>query len=317
MCKILVKTTGLSHEEWLDYRKRGIGGSDAGAICGLNPYSSSISVFLDKISSYTNDVDNEAMRQGRDLEDYVANRFMEATKMKVRKVNVIYYCEDYPHMLANVDRMVVGENIGLECKTTNIMNANKWKDGNVPLHYQLQCHHYMAVTGAKAWYIAVVILGKEFKYVRIDRDEEIIKNLISIETDFWNNHVLTGVMPDPDGSKAADDIISEYFKTAKQESIMLQGYDDKLHRRLELAELIDKLEKEKKTIEQEIKLTMSDAESALCSDYEVSWKNVTTSKLDVERIKLEQPDIYKKYLKEFQSRRFTVKAICNNQKEVA
>ncbi len=306
--KKLVSTSNLTRDEWITYRKMGIGGSDAGAICGLNPYSSAISVFLDKLSKEPDTYDNEAMRQGRDLEDYVAKRFMEATNLKVRRVNAMYMLEDYPHMLANVDRMIVGENIGLECKTTNILNADKWKDGDVPAHYQIQCHHYMAVTGAKAWYIAVVILGKEFKYVRIDRDEEIIKNLISIETDFWNNHVLTGVMPDPDGSKAADDIINHYFKTARQERIILQGYHEKLKRRLELAVLIDKMEREKKQIEQEVKLAMAEAEIAVCGEYEVGWKNVCTSKLDVERIKQEQPEIYQDYLKEIQSRRFTVKA---------
>lgn len=308
MCKVLVKTSGLSHEDWLRYRKLGIGGSDAGAICGLNPYSTAISVFLDKTNQDTDNFDNEAMRQGRDLENYVAERFMEATGLKVRKVNAIYYNEKYPHLQANVDRMIVGQNIGLECKTTNILNADKWKDGDVPAHYQLQCHHYMAVTGAQAWYIAVVILGKEFKYVRIDRDEDIIRNLISIETDFWYNNVLAGVMPDPDGSKAADNIINQYFKTATQKCVTLPEYQDKLSRRSELSELIDRLESEKKQIEQEIKLAMADAETAACGDYEVLWKNVLTSKLDVERIKQEQPDIYRKYLKEIQSRRFTVKA---------
>lgn len=308
MCKVLVRTSGLSHEDWLRYRKLGIGGSDAGAICGLNPYSTAISVFLDKTSQDIDNYDNEAMRQGRDLEDYVAKRFMETTGLKTRRVNAIYYNENYPHLQANVDRMIVGNNIGLECKTTNILNADKWRDGNVPAHYQIQCNHYMAVTGAKAWYIAVVILGKEFKYVKIDRDEDIIKNLISIETDFWENHVLTGIMPDPDGSKVADSIINQYYKTASYKNIALPGYQDSLNRRTELAELINKLESEKKKIEQEIKLAMAEAETATCGDYEVMWKNISTSKLDVGRIKQEQPDIYNKYLKEIQSRRFTVKA---------
>ena len=306
--KKLVSTNNLSHKEWLNYRKMGIGGSDAGAICGLNPYSTAISVFLDKTSQDINEFDNEAMRQGRDLENYVAERFMEATKLKVRKANAIFINEEYPHMLANVDRMIVGKNIGLECKTTNILNADKWKDGDVPAHYQIQCHHCMAVTGANAWYIAVIILGKEFKYVKIDRDEEIIRNLISIEEDFWENHVLKGIMPDPDGSKAADEIINQYFKDTRKESIILPEYYEKLRRRGELSELIERMEKEKKTIEQEIKLAMAEAETAICGDYEIDWKNVITSKFDVERIKQEQPNLYRNYLKKIQSRRFSVKA---------
>lgn len=306
--KRLVSTKNLPHDEWIKYRKRGIGGSDAGSICGLNPYSTAISVFLDKTSQEPDTYDNEAMRQGRDLEDYVAERFMEETGLKVRRVNAIFMHEKYPYILANVDRMIVGQNVGLECKTTNILNADKWKDGDVPAHYQIQCHHYMAVTGAKAWYIAVVILGKEFKYVRIERDEEIIQNLISIETDFWFNYVKKGIMPDPDGSKVADEIINKYYKKAKNEYINLQGYQEKLKRRMELSELIDKLDKEKKQIEQEVKLAMAEAETAFCGDYEVDWKNVIMTRLDTERIKQEQPGIFKEYLKEIQSRRFTVKA---------
>ena len=198
--KRLVSTLHLEKSEWLAYRKRGIGGSDAGAVCGLNPYRTAIQVYYDKTTTEIQQTDNEAMRQGRDLEDYVARRFMEATGKKVRRANAMYYHEDHPFMLADVDRMIVGENAGLECKTASPYMEDKWKDGNVPVHYLIQCHHYMAVCGADAWYIAALILGRGFVYYRIDRDEELISNLIQIETDFWEEHVLKKVLPAPDGS---------------------------------------------------------------------------------------------------------------------
>ena len=165
--KRLVSTLNLSHEEWLRYRKRGIGGSDAGAICGLNPYVTAMQVYHDKTSDTADDTDNEAMRQGRDLEEYVSQRFMEATGKKVRRANAIFYNEDNPFMLANVDRLLVGEDAGLECKTASPYMADKWKDGEIPMHYQIQCHHYMAVCDTRAWYIAVLIYGKEFKFHKI------------------------------------------------------------------------------------------------------------------------------------------------------
>ena len=46
--KKLVSTLNLDKKEWLKYRKGGIGGSDAGAICGLNPYRTAIQVYTDK-----------------------------------------------------------------------------------------------------------------------------------------------------------------------------------------------------------------------------------------------------------------------------
>ena len=72
-----IPTAEMDRIEWLKLRKTGIGGSDAGAICGLNPYASPMSVYLDKTRNDIADEDNESMRQGRDLEDYVARRFME------------------------------------------------------------------------------------------------------------------------------------------------------------------------------------------------------------------------------------------------
>ena len=65
---------------------------------------------------------------------------------------------------------ITGEDAGLECKTANAYNADKWKGGKIPLHYVVQCYHYMAVTGKKAWYIAAVILGVDFVYYKLEWD---------------------------------------------------------------------------------------------------------------------------------------------------
>lgn len=307
--KKLVTTTNLSYEEWLQYRKQGIGGSDAGAICGLNPYSSPMSVYYDKIREDVKETDNEAMRQGRDLEDYVARRFMEATGKKVRRANAIFQHEAHPFMLANVDRMVAGEHAGLECKTANSFQSSRWKDGEIPAHYLIQCFHYMAVTGAEAWYLAVVILGREFQYRRIPRDEEIIENLIRIESDFWNNHVQAGVIPEPDGSGSCEEILKKYYPAANRQTILLpESLNQHLKRREELLELTKRLQTEQKQIEQEVKLYMKENEAAAGNLYRVTWSNVEAVKLDTKRLKAEQPEIYRKYCIESMTRRFTVRA---------
>lgn len=306
--KRLVSTLHLEKSEWLAYRKRGIGGSDAGAVCGLNPYCTAIQVYYDKTTTEIQQTDNEAMRQGRDLEDYVARRFMEATGKKVRRANAMYYHEDHPFMLADVDRMIVGESAGLECKTASPYMEDKWKDGNVPVHYLIQCHHYMAVCGADAWYIAALILGRGFVYYRIERDEELISSLIQIETDFWKEHVLKKVLPAPDGSETADKAIAEYFRQSSAVSIPLNGFDKKLERRQELLEVMKRMETEKRKIDQELKLYLGEAEMAENEHFRVSWKSVESSRLDEKRLKEEEPEVYEKYKKAVTSRRFTVKA---------
>ncbi|RHR27098.1 endonuclease [Clostridium sp. AF19-22AC] len=306
--KKLISTLDLDKQDWLSYRKLGIGGSDAGAVCGFNPYRTAMQVYQDKISEETEDIDNEAMRQGREFEDYVARRFMEATGKKVRRANAMYYDEERPFMLADVDRIVTGENAGLECKTASPYMADKWADGKIPMSYQIQCYHYMSVCNAEAWYIAVLIYGRELKYYRIERDEQLIAYLRQLEQDFWENHVLKRVMPEPDGSKLADSVILEYFRDSVPVSINLSGFDEKLKRRQELLDVMERMDAERKKIEQELKLYLGEAEVAENERYRVSWKQVCSNRLDEKRLKEEQPEVYEKYRKEIVSRRFTVKA---------
>lgn len=301
--------SGVGNMEWLRLRKSGIGGSDAGAICGVNPYSSAMKVFEDKTSEAVEEQDSEAIRIGHDLEDYVAKRFMEATGLKVRKSNFMYRSVEHPFMIADVDRLVVGEDAGLECKTASAYNADKWADGDIPLHYAMQCYHYMAVTGKRTWYIAAVILGRKFTYRRIEWDDRLIDRLIEIEGSFWNDYVMPGIIPPPDGSKACDEVIGRYFHTARKESMVkLVGFDEKLKRREEIIGSISELQEEQKQIEQEVKLFMQDNEYASSENFRVSWKNIDSTKLDAKRIRAERPELYADYKKVSHTRRFEVKA---------
>lgn len=304
-----ISTLGMPREEWLRLRKQGIGGSDAGAICGLNPYSSPLSVYRDKTSAEINEEDNESMRIGRDLEDYVAARFCEETGLKVRKSNYMYQSVEHPFMLADVDRLVIGEDAGLECKTVSPYSADKWAAGRVPESYLLQSYHYMAVLSKKTWYIAALILGQEFIYRKITWDDEIIRNLIQIEDAFWTNHVVPKIMPSPDGSDASAEAIRGYFPVAKEKrKISLVGFDEKLKRRGELVDQIKALDLEKKQIEQEIQIFMKDSEQAVNEDYRISWTNTRTSSIDTKRLKEEKPEVYEAFLKTSSSRRFQIKA---------
>lgn len=306
--KILISTRKMSHEKWLEYRKKGIGGSDAGAICGLNPYVSPVTVWADKKSKIPPKPDNEAMRQGRDFEDIVAKRFCEETGKKVRRCNYIIQHDEHPFMLANVDRLVVGESAGLECKTCSAYGADQWKDGKIPMHYEIQCHHYMAVTGLEKWYIACLILGVGFVWHTIERDEEIIKSLESVEEDFWNRYIIGKEIPDPDGSTAYTEMIKQIYPESSDESpVDLYGYDSQIDRIMEINDLMKKLETEKSQIEQSIKVYMKEAERAESNNYRVTWKTTVSNRIDSSRLKKEMPDVYKKYLKPSESRRFTIK----------
>lgn len=305
--KRLVSTLDLPKEEWLKIRKTGLTGTDIGAITGMNPYSSAFQVYHDKRSEEVESYDNEAMRQGRDLEEYVARRFTEQTGFKVRRANAVYQNEQYPFMLADFDRLIVGKNAGLECKTVSAYSADKWSDGRIPLHYQMQVQHYLAVSGYQEWYVAALIMGREFLVRRIARDEELIENLITIEKRFWEEHVLAGVAPDPDGSRAYSDMLVKLYHGNREKEIQLFGIHEQLQRRNEIEQLVKKLETEKEQIDQTIKLQMQDASYAVAEDYRISWVQSDQNRIDAKRLKEERPEIYRKYSRQVSSRRFSVK----------
>ena len=303
--------SNLTHDEWLKLRKKGIGGSDAAAILGLDRYRSAFDVYADKLGLKSDEPDNEAMRQGRDLEDYVVKRFEEATGKKTRRRNSILQHPEYNWLIGDIDRWVVGENAGLEAKTTSVLNRAKFSQGEYPPSYYVQCVHYMALTGAERWYLAVLVLNKAFHVFTIERDDDEIKALIEAEKHFWEDHVLKQIPPTPDGSESTQEVIKSLFPEAKQrESIALFGYEDKIGKYLELDAQIKELERQQEALKQELQLALKDAEVGQAQGYIVEWKNQTRQTLDTNRLKKEKPEVYSEYLKPAQTIRvFKIKEV--------
>lgn len=287
---IRVSTLGMSREKWLEVRRGAIGGSDAAAIIGLNQYSSPYSVWADKTGRLPEKPDNEAMRLGRDLEEYVASRWREETGKKTKRVNAILYNKKIPFAHANVDRWVSGENAGLECKTTSIMNLKKFKGGEYPENYYVQCVHYMAVTGADRWYLAVLVLGKGFYHFTIERDEEEIAALLRQEESFWDC-VKTDTPPAVDGAPATSDALKTIYSGANGETIELFGRDELFRRYEELTEQKSEIDAEIEKIKQQLMSDLREAESATCGAWSVSWKRQTRKTFDVEAFKKQNPSV--------------------------
>lgn len=309
--QILAKTQDMDREEWLEIRRQGIGGSDAAAVVGLDRYRSPFEVYAEKVGLIQEEQDNEAMRQGRDLEDYVASRFTENTGKKVRRRNAILKHRSYHWMIANIDRWVVGENAGLECKTTSVLNRHKFSQGEFPPNYYVQCMHYMAVTGAERWYLAVLVLNRSFHVFTIERDEAEINALIEAEKSFWERHVLERVPPVPDGSESTAEIIKQLFPEARErDEAALFGKEGVIEQYLELDNQIRELEQKRDSLKQSLQLAMGDAEIGRAQGYIVEWKNQVRQTLDTQRLKKEQADLYNRYLKPTQTvRMFRIKEV--------
>lgn len=311
VANIFADTRNMTRDEWLAARRKGIGGSDASAILGLNPYTTPLKVYLDKIGKAEEVETNEAMRQGTDLEQYVAERFMEETGKKVKKCNKILQHAGYMWMLANIDRKIVGENAGLECKTTSPYSKFKFDEGEINPHYYWQSMHYMAVTGADKWYVAILVLGKSFHVFEIARDEDAIKSLIRAEREFWEEHVVPKVPPLPTGSDADDEAVAALFpEGADGDEIMaLDGLDDELNLRALKVQQRDALDAEIKEIDQELKLALGEFQRGVSAGWKINWTNTSTSRVDTKLLKQKYPQIAEEVTKTTAGRRFSISQI--------
>lgn len=146
-----------SREEWLKARqKQGIGGSEAGAVIGMNKYQSNVDLWELKTGK----------REAADLSDNAAVQFGKATEQYIRglfKLEYPEYTVEYhefwmyvndkcPFIFATLDgelTAIDGSKGVLEIKTTTIQNSNQWTDwdGRIPDSYYAQCLHQLAATG--------------------------------------------------------------------------------------------------------------------------------------------------------------------------
>jgi len=289
-------------------RDKFIGGSDAGAIFGLNPYKSAYRLWAEKTGKVSSEIpDNDALRTGRDLEQYVAERFSEKTGKKVRRDNTTYYVDEYPFIAGHVDRRVVGENAILECKTASSYQNPEYAAGNFPPHYYAQCQHYMAVTGAEKVYLAVLCFPHLY-YTEYSRDEREIEALISGEVNFWNM-VKDNTPPAPDGSDSSRNTLDELYPSSNPERslTMPKNIVTAVETLESMKDTAKKLDAEIKSQENIIKAFLGDAETAVGTDWAVTWKTSKRTGIDSARLKRERPDIFEHYQKTTESRTFRTK----------
>jgi putative phage-type endonuclease len=334
---ILVDTENLKKEEWLAYRRRGIGGSDAAAVLGISPFRTARDLYYDKLNIVTAD-DNDnwvTLEVGHLLEPLVARIFAYKTGLKIYRRMYMFQHPRYPWMLADLDYLVElpdGGTAILECKTTNYNAKDKWwynGEEIVPVYYEAQGRHYMAVMNVDRVYFCCLYGNNEDEAIirRIDRDMNYESELIAIEKEFWNDHVLAQVPPPytEDGDLIMESLRRRLGPADKDAPAVLldQLQAQPLYSFLELQEEKRRLSAEMNQIEDSMKRMkgllvekMGTSCTALYDGVEGSYaitynpvRTVGIPKAGLERLKLEHPDIYEEYVTVSESRRFSIKKI--------
>lgn len=333
--QVFADTKGMSRKEWLQTRRYGIGGSESSIVMGVSPFSTKRDLYYDKLGiqplQSQEEEDNWIAKEvGNRLEDLVAIIFSKKTGFSVYPDKHMYQHPFFPFMKADVDFVILfpdGTKGLLECKTCNYNSRFKWEDNQVPINYEWQCRHYMAVMNLDVCYIACLYGNNDSQFVirKIVRDLEKERELIQEEQVFWENHVLAKVLPPYE--EAPDLVLESIRRHTKAPDKALppvtirQTVKAQLDRYLKLAEeksLLDarkrEIEKEQKTLSIPFIEELGEACQAFYIQgnerYQISYNPTTRKSVNKDNItKLENlyPDVYEDVITESTSRTFRIK----------
>ena len=295
-------------EEWLKLRKNYIGGSDAGAVIGTNPYKSAYTLWAEKTGKIPEFEGNLTTEIGSFLEEKVADLFEQQTGKKVIRRNATLVNEEYPWACADLDRKIVNENAALECKTTNSFPIIRQIRGNeFPDQYYAQCVHYLAVTGYDKVYLAVLSECRRFDIFELERDQAEIDALMKSEEEFWG-FVETNTPPAVDGSDSTSDTLLALYPESNGNTIDLMPMEEELNQYWSLKAQnanISGLMDEKANL---IKDYMKDAEKGVFGNYSVSFKSQVRRGFDYKKLIADRPDMdFSAYFTESESRPFQIR----------
>ena len=335
--RVLVETASLSEEEWLAYRRKGIGGSDVAALLGISPWRTARDLYFDKLNivAVENNEDNwVALEMGHLLEPLVAKIFQHRTGYEVYQVKKMFQHPQYPWMLADVDYFVElpdGTTAILEIKTTNY-NArdNWWMNGKetVPVYYESQGRHYMAVTDLDRCFFCCLYGNNEEEVIirEVKRDFEYEAEMVFLEQYFWENHVQRHVPPPYTESGALIiESARKHFGPADKNAPAVALDLDMTAKLMQYLRLLDEkknAEVYSKEIDKDIQrlkalliAEMGTSCTAVCeqdgTNYTVTYNPVrepAISKDNLMRLKILYPEIYKEFVTVSESRRFHIAA---------
>lgn len=316
--KVVFDTREDSEERtnWLSMRGNSIGGSEIGAIAGFSSYGSALTVYNEKLGLVEKFKGNIHTLFGTRMEPMIRNWVQEDF---VKETGIKLTTYEYPYMMldkekeffsANIDGIGIveedyiywenrdtaeikfipkGEMFGLEIKTGSEFLKKMWAGEEIPDSYYCQCQWYMGVTGLN-YFLIIYLLGKEVKWKVVPRNEDDIKALREIGVDFWENHIIPKVPPEPTGIKKETDEILQQQVLDDAEEIDIT--DKKLTKYNEISEQIKELEKEREKIKQEIFLEMGNSKKATDGSYKLSRYVVTRDKIDNKTLKDKYPLTY-------------------------
>lgn len=180
--------------EWHEFRKGKIGGSDAPIICGVSPWKSNLTLWLEKLGKIEqpNLKDNYAVQRGVRLEPVV--RGMVCLELDIDFEPAVITHDEFPYLSASLDGWNEEKKALIEIKVGNKKDHDALKKENpksIPKKYYAQVQHQIFVTGASLAYYCSYYLAKgaddlsgELKIVEVTKDDDFINRYLPVAHEF-------------------------------------------------------------------------------------------------------------------------------------
>ena len=301
--------------EWLELRKRYIGGADAAAVCGLNEFQSPYSLWTEKCGIMPEFTGNLRTETGAFLEDFVAKKFEQETGKKVQRSNFTFFNSAYPWGCCDIDRFIPSEDAILECKVVNELQLKHYANGDYPPRFYVQIMHYLTILDKKIGYLAVLIgTGKEFRWFTIERNDAEAESLMALEKQFYE-YMTSGNPPPVDGSESTKEALTAQIRNDQKEEDIPEPVDlnDKkamLNTLMEIENTIKQLEDQKESIRNQLIQTIGNAHEGLCEGYKITFKPQSRKTFDWKLLQKEKPQMnLEGYFKTSTSRTLKIKPI--------
>lgn len=297
----LCSTLDLKEDEWLQIRRSGIGGSDIAALCGVNPFSSNVDVYLDKMGLLPKK-ENDKMRFGKLLEPVIADEYSRRNNANVERCNAILQNPSVPYFLSNLDRVIISQDDSpsgiLECKATAWAKA--WDDETIPDMYYCQGQWYMGTTGLPYLDFAVLISGNVYyQPKRVAFDPDAFSNLCKVADRFWNENVLAKNPPVPNqGCKNSDSLQILFPSCDESQRIQLDPKLDALiDQRLRLSDIEAQAKSQSAAIEAQILFALKDAKYGETPKWKVTRVLFERDSFNAKSFSESHPDLFNKFKK--------------------
>ncbi len=301
----------IPSKEWVHFRRNFLGGSEICSALGKSKYQTPLQLWMIKTGRMEPQGSTPITELGHILEPVIAEKFCQTTGLKVRNISDAYMHPDFSFLRGNIDRQIISSELHgspgvLEIKSTSSMRL-KSEENLYPLSWEYQIQWYMFLTSYKYSYLAIMERDTGFFHepILILRNQELIDELFEKAVTWWNRHIIADIPPEP---TTDDDMLLLFPDSIEGKTLeatpKAYGYYTELK---EVRDRISDLEKMEEHLRIKLKQVLGDSERLVCGGKKlISWKNSTQNILDTASFKKAHPDLYKQFLIQITTRRFTV-----------